>query len=522
MSKREKRAIGMNPCYKLMATILKGMIIAVISVASANAGDSHIKDYATIDRLPNIDPNYVDIVIPPNIAPLNLTVHEEGTEYRVDIYGGNNGSNRIALKSKKNKVIIPIKKWKKLLSSNLGNEFFMDIYVKDSAGKWKKFRTITNRIAQEKIDSHVAYRLINPAYVLWWEMGIYQRNIENYDESAILTNRVTKKNCMNCHAFCKNNPDMMMFHMRAEYGGTMVIKNGQINKIDTGTKYTMSAGVYPAWHPDGNHIAFSVNKIYQTFHAQKDQSTLVWDRASDLIIYDVRTNSVTTSPKVSTRRAENTPAWSPDGKYLYFISGPQWTDSTEYDRDRYNLMRISYDVETNQWGEVETVIDAADISKSVTFPRISPDGKYLLFTMCDYGYFTIYSACSDLYMLDMKTNRYRRLDVNSEFTESYHSWSSNSRWFVFVSKRRDGLCSRLYFSYVDTLGNVHKPFLLPQKDPAFYDTFVMNYNLPEMIDGPVKVSPWNLMQAAHKEPVKADFDQTVDIDALSGATKIIK
>ena len=119
-----------------MAIILKGMIVVVVSFATAKAGDPHIKDFAAIDRLPNIDPDYVDTVIPANIAPLNLTVNEEGAEYRIDIYSGDDRSNRIALKSKKNKVIIPIRKWKKLLSSNRGNEFFMDIYVKDSAGEW--------------------------------------------------------------------------------------------------------------------------------------------------------------------------------------------------------------------------------------------------------------------------------------------------------------------------------------------------------------------------------------------------
>ena len=184
-------------------------------------------------------------------------------------------------------------------------------------------------------------------------------------------------------------------------------------------------------------------------------------------------------------------------------------------------MRILYDVDKNQWSDVETVISAEKTGKSVSFPKISPDGKYLLFGMNDYGYFNIHFKSSDLYLLNLKTKQFRKLPVNSEHSESYHSWSSNSRWFVFASKRKDGLCSRLYFSHVDSAGNASKPFVMPQKDPAFYDTFIKNYNVPELINGPVTISYWKLMQAAYQNPLKAKFDSTVDVDALSGATKVI-
>src|SRR5665647_1707249 len=85
---------------------------------------------------------------------------------------------------------------------------------------------------------------------------------------------------------------------------------------------------------------------------------------------------------------------------------------------------------------------------------------------------------SDLYLMDLRTKKYQRLDaVNSNRSECWHSWSSNGRWFVFSSKRRDGLLTRPYFSYFDSQGQAHKPFLLPQKDPAdFYDS------LPQMIN----------------------------------------
>jgi len=509
----------MRVFYKSINQVFFDLILIILCLQ--NCGRIIPGDYSEIDRLPNIDPDYTSTVIPPNIAPLNFKINEEGTEFYIDIHTDSKDGERISINARKNIVIIPIKKWKRLLSAHRDKELYIDIYVKDQNNRWNKFRTIENKIAKEEIDSHVAYRLINLGYVLWSKMGIYQRNVENFNESAIFTNRPTGQNCMNCHSFCNNNPGDMMFHMREKYGGTMLVKNGRVNKVNTGTEYTMSAGVYPAWHPDGNHIAFSVNKIVQQFHAQKGKSIYVWDKASDLVVYDIQTNTITTSPKVSTKRMENLPNWSPDGKYLYFCSAPEWGDK-EYNESKYDLMRISYEVETNQWGDVEPILTAKETGKSISFPRVSPDGKHLLFCMGDYGYFFIHSPSSDLYMLDIATKQYRKLNINSERSESYHSWSSNSRWFVFASKRKDNLCSRLYFSYVDTLGNVYKPLLMPQKDPTFYDTYIMNYNVPELIDGPVKVSYWELTQVAHKAPMNAKFDSTVDIDALSSATKIVK
>jgi len=510
----------MRVFYKSINQVFFGFILIILCFQ--NCSGLIPGDYTETERLPNIDPDYTGITFPPNIAPLNFKINEEGTEFYVDIYTDSKDSKRIRINARGNIVMIPIKKWKAILSENRGKELYIDIYQKDENDRWIKFRTIENKIAKEEIDSHVAYRLINLGYMLWRKMGIYQRNLENFNESAIFTNRMTRHNCMNCHSFANNNPESMMFHLRGDYSGTMLVKNGRVNKVNTATEYTMSAGVYPAWHPDGNHIAFSVNQIGQSFHAGKDKSIYVWDKASDLVIYDIQTNTITTSPKVSTKRTENLPNWSPDGKYLYFCSGHEWLNKDKPNASKYDLMRISYDVETNHWGDVEPIITAEETGKSVSFPRVSPDGKHLLFCMSDNGYFSIHFLSSDLYMLDLKTKKYRKLDINSDHSESFHSWSSNSRWFVFASKRKDGAFSRLYFSYVDTLGNVYKPFLMPQKDPTFYDTYIMNYNVPELIDGPVTVSHWNLMETAHKEPVKARFDSTVNVDALSGATKIEK
>ena len=336
----------------------------------------------------------------------------------------------------------------------------------------------------------------------------------------VLLNLTTEKNCMNCHTFCSNNPDKMMLHLRSSPSGTILYNNGNIQMLNTGTRFTMSSCVYPSWHPGGDIIAFSVNKIKQKFHSAGRQSQTVIDRASDLVLYDIKKNMITTSPKVSTGRLENLPNWSPDGKYLYFISGPKYNEMAPDTLVKYDLMRISYDINTGEWGEVDTVLLAAETGKSITFPEVSPDGKYLLFCMCEYGYFSVYSPGSDLYLMDLESFDYKKLDINSTHVESFHSWSSNGRWFLFISKRIDGLNSRIYFSYIDKEGNVYKPVLLPQRDPSFYSTSIYNFNRPVFIKEKVRLSTNKLTKAAYSNIVEVNFDPEVDIDALSGATRI--
>jgi hypothetical protein len=477
-----------------------------------------IADYTENDRIPDIFPEYCSVVLPPNIAPLNFFIRESGRKYYVKINSDN--GREIKIISKRQKIIIPMRKWKRLLENNRGKSLYIEVYVKNPAKEWEKFKSITNKIAKDEIDSYVVFRLINPAYILWEKMGIYQRDIESYSMRPVLLNMTTGKNCINCHTFCANNPDKMILHLRSYPSGTILYNKGTLQMLNTGTKFTMSACVYPSWHPGGDIIAFSVNKIKQKFHSAGDKNLTVIDRASDLVLYDIKKNMITTSPKVSTDRLENLPNWSPDGKYLYFISGPKYNDNVPDTLVRYDLMRIPYDINTNTWGEVDTVLLSEETGKSITFPEVSPDGKYLLFCMTDYGYFSIYSPASDLYLMDLKSLKYKRLDINSKRVESFHSWSSNSRWFLFSSKRIDGLNSRIYFSYIDEGGNVYKPVLLPQRDPTFYNTSVYNYNRPVFVKEKVRLRPWKLTKTAYSTIQNVNFDPEVDIDALSGASRI--
>ncbi len=471
-------------------------VLAVVSFYYKTVFSSFsIENFKPVLRPAAIDPDYTDIVVPPNIAPLNFSIKETGKEFFVRIYADKGGEIKIV--GKKSKIIIPLEKWHKLLNANRGGKLFFDIYVKDRQNNWNKYQTITNYIAEEQIDSYIVYRLIKPIFNLWHNIAIYQRNLANYDESLVVSGESFDNGCVNCHTFLNNSPDKMLLGVRSDkYGATTIFKNGKtVNKI--GTKFT-----YTAWHPSGKLAVYSTNKVNLFFHSVSMEVRDVTDLDSALLYYLVDTKTVSTNPAIADkRRLETYPTWSPDGKYLYFCSAPiTWTDKNKvppdgYEKIRYDLMRISYDVDKDQWGQLETVLSADQTGLSILLPRISSDGRFLLFCMCKYGCFPIYSQDSDLYMMDLQTGQYNKLDINSEYSESWHSWSSNSRWIAFSSKRQGGMFTRTYFSYVDKSGKAYKPFILPQEDPAFYDSFLKTYSVPELITGPVDVGSRELAGA---------------------------
>jgi hypothetical protein len=468
---------------------------------------SKIENSKEIKRLPVIFPDYTGIVIPPNIAALNFTINEPGTEFEARIFAKNN--QQIVIRSTNPAIRINLNDWHEMLQQNKGSKLFVEVFVKAPDGIWQKFQTITNEISNENIDNHLAYRLINTGYELWNNLGIYQRNLENFDEKPILENKSIEYGCINCHSFCKNDPTTMMIHIRAQHGGTIISQNGKLTKIDTKNKYTLKAGAYPCWHPDGKHIAFSTNLI-NPFFCSGDVRIEVADKYSDLIVYDTEKNTITTSPKVSSSRRENLPVWSPDGKYIYFISAPEATNQDERIYARYDLMRIAFDVNTNIWGKVDTVLSSQTFGKSISFPKISPDGKFLMFCGSDYGYFTIHYPAADIYLLNLETGAYHKMGINSPQTDSYHCFSSTGRWFVFSSKRLGGLFTRPFFSYFDENGNASKPFVLPQENPEFYNTFIKNYNIPELITGEVDVLPLAIRDEILEEAIPVKLDSSVD------------
>jgi len=467
----------------------------------------------TFDRQPNVFPDYRDVTVPPNIAPLNFKLMEGSDECVVcftlpdgkqQTYGGSD------------KIIIPEDEWHEMLAQAKGKVVKVEAYVNKDG--WRKFRPFTIAVAEEEIDPYISYRLISPSYVAYEMLSISQRNLTNFDEREIYNNMIISSEdngqCINCHAYKNYKTDNLQFHMRQGHGGTMIVSDGKPYKVDLKTDSTISAGVYPAWHPRHNYIAYSTNATGQSFHTKMRNKIEVIDSKSDLILYDVSRNEVSNIAN-DTTEFECFPTWSPDGKYLYFCSAHfEFDDSTgheaqvitRYQTVKYNLYRKAFDPETKHFGPTELVYDAAAQDKSVTFPRVSPDGRYVLFAQGGWGCFHVWHPDADLYVTDLQTLETRPLTAaNSDQAESFHNWSSNGRWILFISRRDDGNFSRLYMAYFDKDGQAHKAFELPQKDPNFYQFFLKSYNVPEFMIEPVGISPQTFAKAAKQDAKPATF-----------------
>lgn len=500
------------------------LLLTLIVSMFISCETSEINNYEKLGNEPNIFPDYTNITIPYNIAPLNFSIKDEFDKHILKIYSSNN--NEITVKSSNKSFNINKSKWSKLLFDAKGDSIFFDLYALNKNNRWQKYKKVSNYVSEDSIDSHMAYRLIYPGYILWDKIGLYQRDITCFKQSEILTNKSTGKNCMNCHTFNRNNPDQMMFHMRAKNGGTMLIQNGKITKINLSHKNVVSAGVYPAWHPSGKIIAFSVNKIGQFFHSKKNLSKEVVDFESDIILYNVEKNSILGTPELlGKNNLENTPEWSPDGKYLYYVSAPvfnfkpAYRNMIAYDSIKYNLMRISYDIENNEWGKPEVIIDSKTTNKSYSFPRVASNGRFVLLSSADYGYFTVNNPGSDVVMYDLINKSFVNTTLNSNDVDSFHSWSSNGKWIVFSSKRLNGIQSYPYFAHIGSNGINSKPFLLPQINDKFYSNFNFSFNVPVFIKSELKVDRWKLLKEALSPPDSVKLDESVNLDAITGATR---
>ena len=443
--------------------------------------------YDEVDALPKIYPDYVDVTIPVNIAPPTFVLDEEADEM-IARYSVGSGSPAAAIDIVcRDKMQPAIDDWRELVQAALaggqaqageakGGDIQADVYARHG-DRWTHYRPFNIHVSPDSIDPWLSYRLIPPSFISYEALTINQRCLEDYDERVIYDNILCglekDGQCINCHSYQQYNPERMQFHARQSHGGTIIaydIDSGEVMNIENDPD---ELEVFPAWSPDGRTLYYCSAHFVRN-EAIKDASTDVVSRIDSL---------------------------------------------------QYHLYRKTFDPETKTFGPCERLrvkslelrdVTSEDTSKvsqpstlnsqlSLVLPRISPDGRYLLFTTGCHGYFHIWHHDADLWMLDLKSGEARPLDeVNSPDTESYHTWSSSGRWIVFSSRRDDGLFTRPFFAHFDDNGRFGKPFELPSADPLYHREMLKSYNIPEFMHGPVTIDPHTFasMLKGEGEPVK--------------------
>ena len=483
-----------------------------------------------------IYPDYTACRLPRNMAPCNFRILTPHTRYRLSVRqgGGADDVNGLALYKQRGKAVVqlPLRLWQKWLQQTQGDTLWMALSLKQD-GQWHEMPPFPLYIDTSAIAPYLTYRLIEPSYQLCNLLTIEERCLENFKTRNLYDNLMNDFNCVNCHTSAWGDPNYSVYHTRFERPGTFVAVDGQLRRVDMLSNRFPQGGVYPAWHPGKRYIAFGTAKAFPFVHS-KDivRRTEVYDSIGDLIVYDIYRNRILSDARICTEEKEETfPAFSPDGRTLYFcqsLTPPKdsaMEDPVDYSyKIKYSLVSIEFNAEAGAFGRMDTLVDAAESGGTVSFPRISPDGRFLVFCLSDHGTFPIRHPESDLYILDLTApgeGAYRRAGiadsatglaeariyrplageaVNSDKTESYHEFSPNeNRWLMFSSKRDDGMYSRPYFCLIDDEGRASKPFMLPQKHPDFYLTFLKSFNVPVFSNGPAPYDAFKTAKACEAE-----------------------
>lgn len=439
------------------------IICVILFVGCASKGDENTL---------TLFPDYSDVTIPYNIAPLNFRV-EGAKRIRVKI----SGEREYSFTSHNELISFPLRAWKRMLSREMGNSLHVALYVNSQEAPFAEWRW---RVSADAIDPYLSYRLIEPAYEVWNGIVIEERNIENFRTRTLADNRTAEMCCVNCHTTNKNGTSFM--HLRGGKGGTIVNRDGNIIKINTRTDRSGGA-VYGDISPDGRYGIFATADIKFAIHSHYAKRMEVYDSRSDLVLIDFDSLTASNTPAVNDEAwQESFPCFSADGGTIFFCRARHKPQPDSLFNMRYDIAAIQFDKDSGRLRDrVVTVLDADRYGASFSHLKCSPDGNYLMMTAAAYGTFPIWHEESELWLLHLKTGRVDMLKrVNEKNADTYHSWSSNSRWVVFASKRDDKVYGRPYIVYIDAEGRCSKPFLLPQRNPQNYNTTLKSYNIPEL------------------------------------------
>lgn len=284
-------------------------------------------------------------------------------------------------------------------------------------------------------------------------------------------------------------------------------------------------GLFSKISPDGRYLVTTVKDrvVIKNFPIggsleELKYSQLFFPVNGHLAIYDLQTKTLKELPGANLAEyVQSNAIWTPDGRNIIFCRAealPREGKMHEIDIKDDTLVnmfvrrerKVKYDLYTipfneGNGGKAEPVKGASNNGMSNYFPAVSPDGKWLIY--CQAESFMLLQPDSRLHIIPLEGGKSRMLKCNFRSMNSWHAWSPNSKWMVFVSKVY-GPYTDMFLTHIDDKGNSSVPVLV---EKARVPYTVVNY--PEFVNSKPDekfVMKYDFVEIAHiSKAAKAGF-----------------
>jgi Flp pilus assembly protein TadD len=320
------------------------------------------------------------------------------------------------------------------------------------------------------------------------------RYVNRTESKVMMTNLPT---CGNCHSFSRDGKTMGIdvdgpandkgLYALVPLRKTSTISNdylihwssfseehaqkrfGFMSQVSPDGKYVVNSIDVP--HAHGTRV---LDRLYNGFYENYGFGQVFYPTRGVLAWYSKDTGKLQTLPGADDPNFVQTSAfWSPDGKYLVYSRAtardpypPGYKRST-YANDpnetqiQYDLYRIPFN--DGKGGTPERILGASENGMSNSFPKVSPDGKWIVFVECKNG--LLMRPDSRLYIVPFEGGAARPLESNLARMNSWHSFNPNGHWLAFSSKS-PSLCTHLYLTHIDDEGHASPPVVIENATAA--------------------------------------------------------
>ena len=350
------------------------------------------------------------------------------------------------------------------------------------------------------------------------------RNLAETESRVVMENLYT---CANCHSFSLDGKTLGIdvdgpkndkgLYALAPVSKNMTIRNQDVIRWssfqeDLGARSSEPAvkrfGFMSQVSPDGRYVITSIgppaagnthqgenpdfapglsDRLFSIVYKDLRFLQVFYPTRGILAWYDRKEGKLRPLPGADDPRFVQTSAfWSPDGKYLIFSraeardSYPPGAKRPEYANDpnetqiQYDLYRIPFN--GGKGGKAEPLVGASGNGMSNSFPKVSPDGRWIIFVQCRNG--LLMRPDSKLYIVPFAGGKARLMKCNTSLMNSWHTFSPSGRWLAFSSKARTPY-TRLMLTHIDADGN-DSPAIIVDNTTAANRAV----NIPEFVNVP--------------------------------------